>query len=233
MLFCARQLLLSRTFDLGKSSMSKSENIHIAFADDHVASRVGIASFLQSLGGIYVDMQASHGKELIAQLKRCKQLPSICLLDVSMPVMNGLETLTEVKKRWPEMKFLIMSAFSSEHLVVPLIRRGAGGYLLKSCYPEEIKKALIAIHETGFYNSDFVTNHLRKEPIPLTDLEVAVLKGICSDENYAEIGKKLNKTGRSIEGHRDAMFKKFNVTSRIGLVLYAIQAGIVPIELLP
>ena len=213
--------------------MNKPENIHIAIADDHVASRMGIAALLQAHGGIFVDVQASHGKELIALLKRLKNAPSICILDVSMPVMGGLQTLTEVKKRWPEMKFLAMSAFSSEHLVVPMIRHGAGGYLLKSCHPDEIRKALIAIKETGFYNSDFFARHVLKNPVPLTDLEIEVLKAICSDDSYAAIGKKLDKTGRSIEGHRDALFKKLNLTSRVGFALYAVQSGLVPLELVP
>src|SRR5690606_17313114 len=122
--------------------MKRGELIHIAFADDHVAGRMGIADYLKKLGGISVDIQADNGKQLIAQLETAKILPSICILDVNMPRMNGLATLKAVKAKWPRMKFLVMSAFPSEHLVIPMIRHGAGGYLLKTCYPIEIKQAL-------------------------------------------------------------------------------------------
>lgn len=217
--------------------MSKPQTIRVAFADDHVASRMGIVALLHEQGGIYVEVQASHGKELIARLKLCKEPPEVCMLDVSMPVMNGLDTLIAVKKKWPQMKFLVMSAFSSEHLVLPMIRAGAGGYLTKTCHPEEIKKAIVSIHATGFYNTDLVSNYLRKdkekEKRALTEFELILLKEFCSDKSYADIGAKHKKTGRSIEGYRDAMFEKLNVTSRIGLVIYALQSGLIPLELHP
>lgn len=211
--------------------MKKGEVIHVAFADDHVTSRMAIADFLKKLGGISVDIQADNGKDLIAKLKMARERPGICMLDVSMPVMDGLQALVAIKKLWPDMKFLIMSAFASEHLVIPMIRNGAGGYLVKTCHPDELKQALIDIHETGTYRSEFITKALWKDRgVELSEVEKDVLRQCCSDLTYAEIGKALGKSRKSVEGHRDALFKKLQVNTRTGLAMYAVQSGLVPLE---
>ncbi|MBS1614919.1 MAG: response regulator transcription factor [Bacteroidetes bacterium] len=207
--------------------------IRVAFADDHAAGRMGIAMYLEELGGISVEIQADNGKQLIEELEKAKTLPDICILDVNMPKMNGLDALKAIRTKWPAMKFLAMSAFPSEHLVIPMIRNGAGGYLLKTCFPEEIKEALIAIYETGFYNSEFVSQKLRQTHVELTDDEMKVLKASCSEQTYKEIGAKLNKSPKSVDKYRDSLFRKLNIKTRPGLVLYAIQSGLVPIEELP
>src|SRR5690606_33677819 len=131
--------------------MMQPPEIHIAYADDHTAVRKGIISFLSGLGGIVVDIEANNGKELIKQLEKVKRLPDVCLLDINMPQMDGFETLVEIKKRWQSMKVLILTVHDAELYVIRMIRNGANGYLLKSCDPEEIKKALFTIDTKGVY----------------------------------------------------------------------------------
>ncbi len=212
--------------------------IHIAYADDHTAVRKGIISFLSGLGGIVVDIEANNGKELIKQLEKVKRLPDVCLLDINMPQMDGFETLVEIKKRWQSMKVLILTVHDAELYVIRMIRNGANGYLLKSCDPEEIKKALFTIDTKGVYFSDVISSRffhaIQNKEIKLpnfTAKEIEVLKYCCTDMSYAQIGEKMGTTSRSVEGYRDSLFKKLKVNSRVSLALYAVRFGYVPLEI--
>src|SRR3546814_3930813 len=93
----------------------------------------GNVQMILSMGGIAIDFTARDGKEVIEQLCLAEKLPDICLLDVRMPVMDGVETLKEIKIRWPAMKSLVISAYISEDYVLRMIQCGANGYLPKHC----------------------------------------------------------------------------------------------------
>lgn len=211
--------------------------IHIAIADDHTAVRSGIVSLLKELGGIAVDIQAGSGRELLRKLGQTRTLPSVCILDISMPDMNGFETIAAAKATWPGLKFLVMTGFDIEHYVVRMLRCGANGYLLKSCSPRELKQALVAIHEDGLHYSALMRDHLgkaalnaRARAVELSAAETAVLRQCCTDLSYEAIGKALGKSRKSVEGHRDALFKKLELNSRVGLALYAVKSGLFPLE---
>lgn len=213
------------------------EVIHIACAEDHLALRKSLLYLLNSLGGIAVDVEAANGKELIEKLGSAPALPSVCLLDISMPVMDGFETINELKKRWPQMHVLILTQHTLEHYIIRMIRAGAGGYLLKDSDPAEIRTAILAVHNNGIYHSELVpgkwSNAIMKGQIrlpDLTEMEKIVLKHCCSDLSYEEIGNLLKKSKRSIEGHRDNLFAKLNVNSRVSLALYAVKYGFVLLE---
>jgi DNA-binding NarL/FixJ family response regulator len=160
------------------------------------------------------------------------------MLDISMPIMNGFDTLIEIRKRWPQMKVLIFTTFDTERYIIKMIRNGANGYLLKDCDPEEIKAALVSIDQKGVYHSDLVpsrfTNAIKQNLIQLpnlTEKEMVVAKYACTDLTYAEIAVKMKTTTRSVEGYRDSHFKKLRVNSRVSLALYAVQSGLVPLEI--
>ncbi len=115
---------------------------------------------------------------------------------------------------------------------------GANGYLLKKCSPEEINKALESIYYNNMYYSDTVTRNFfqavlnKEKKLPnLTEREIQVLKYSCSDMSYADIASKTQTTTRSIEGYRDSLFRKLKTNSRAGLVMFAIQFGLVTIEM--
>lgn len=219
--------------------MEQTTEVHIAYADDHKAVRKGIISFLNGLGGIIVDIEANNGKELIRQMEKANQLPDVCIIDINMPQMDGFETLVEIKKRWRSMKVLILTVHDTElYIIIRMIRSGANGYLLKSCDPEEIKKALFTIHTKGVYFSDVISSQFfhavqnREIKLPnFTAKEIEVLKYCCTDLSYVKIAEKMRTTSRSVEGYRDSLFKKLKVNSRVSLALYAVQFGYVPLEI--
>ncbi|XZF13924.1 response regulator transcription factor [Chitinophagaceae bacterium MMS25-I14] len=220
-------------------AMKEEPVIHVAYADDHATVRKGIITFMGELGGISVDIEAGNGKDLLKQLEQAEHVPDICIIDINMPEMNGFDTLIEIKKRWPNMKTLVLTIFDHELYIIRMILNGANGYLLKSCDPTDIKKALVSIYNNGIYHSELVSSQflhaIKNKEIKLpnfTEKELQVLKYCCSDLSYAQIAKNMNTTARSVEGYRDSLFKKLKVNSRVSLALYAVQAGITPLEII-
>ncbi len=217
--------------------MNNSPLIRVAYAEDQVAVRKGIISALESLGGVIFDIQADDGVELMQQLQAAKQLPDIVIIDINMPRMNGFILQVELKKCWPEIRTLILTSFNNDTYIIKMIQNGANGYLLKTSEPTEIKKALEYIYHSGYYYSQVADNtkfasvqNKTLKPLVLTDTEKEFLKYCCTDMSYSEIADKLNTTLRSIDGYRDRLFAKLKVRSRVGLVIFAIQSGIVTME---
>ena len=212
--------------------------ITIAYADDHKIVRQGIIEFINGFGGMRVDIEASNGRELIDSIEKTPSLPDVCILDISMPVMNGFEAAIEIRKRWPSIKLLALTMFHEDIYIIRMLLCGATGYLVKNCDPEEVKKAIIAVYNNGAYFSDAPTRNLfnavRNGHVKLPNItakESELLKHFCTELSYAEIAAKVGTTARSVEGHRDSLFKKFNTNSRVTLAILAIQFGFVPLEI--
>lgn len=207
--------------------------IHVAYADDHTVVRKSLITELKMQRGVSIDIEASDGKELLEKLSTAQNLPSVCLVDISMPPgMNGFDTTVEIKKRWPQVGVLILSQHDYEHYIIRMIQHGASGYLLKTTEPRELKDAITTIHNGGFYYSELVPKKWSEavkqnliKAVELTEMEKLVLKYSCSDLSYAEIALQLKTTKRGVEGHRDNLFRKLDVHSRVGLALYAVQFG--------
>lgn len=210
--------------------------IPIAIADDHIMMREAIRNMLASYYGFYVVIEADNGKELIERLDSAVVFPEICILDIQMPVMNGFETIVELKKHWPKLKILVLSMFNHEFNIIKMLKLGAGGYVLKGSSLEELHKALRGIYNHGYYSSELVASnffHMIQSDNPLyniTDKEIEFLKYCSTDLSYREIGKILGLSTRTIEGYRNSLFQKLNLSSRVGLAMFAINIGLVPYE---
>jgi len=211
--------------------------IHVAFADDHNLMRTAVVSLLESTGRIVVDIEAENGKVLLDKLEQAVVRPEICIIDISMPVMDGYTALREIRKRWPDMKTLILTGFNSEQYVIGLMLAGANGYLLKKCSENEIHDAIAAIHMDGYYYSECANStlfHLVKTKAikiqQFTDAEIEFLKYCPSELTQAEIAQRMKTTQASVDGYRNRLFSKLNVNSRMALALFAVQFGLVSIE---
>ena len=217
--------------------MKTESLIRLAYAEDHVAVRKGIISLISSSGAVRVDIEADNGKELISKIAKAETEPDICLLDINMPVMNGLETLIELKKRWPDIGVLVLTVSDLDIVIINMIINGANGYLLKTCKPEELMQAITSIYDKGAYFSGTFTQHyfqaVRNKELKLphfTDNELAVLKKCCSNLSYSEMALEIGTTTRSVEGLRDSLFKKLQMNNRVSLAIFAIQTGVVQID---
>ena len=214
---------------------------NIVLTDDHNLLRNGLASLVTSLGHTVL-FEADNGKHFIEKLNP-NALPDLVLLDINMPEMDGYETAQWIKTNHPEINILALSMYDNETSIIRMLKCGAKGYILKDSEPAELKAAIEAIMNKGFYYSDLVSGKLMhainkmddesgdlKSLVPLNDRETDFLKYACTELPYKEIADKMFVSPRTIDGYRDALFEKLQVKTRVGLVMYAIKNGIVNIN---
>lgn len=137
--------------------------INIAIADDHNLIRKGIVEIISSFPQFKVIIEASNGAELLSAINASPIHPDICILDISMPMMNGYETLKVIRSNWPEMKVLVLTMFNNEFSILKMVLGGAKGYLLKDCTPEELQLALNNLYHYNLHHSELVPKDLFTE----------------------------------------------------------------------
>ena len=204
----------------------------VAVVDDHTLLSEAIAGLVRQFPDFEVVAVCKNGKELLNYLKNSKKHPNIVLMDVNMPVMNGIETTLALSKDFPEVKVIALSIEEDEQIILKMIRAGAKGYLLKDTQKEVLKQALIDVEKVGFYHSNTVKKILKsaennpKKEIVLKEREIEFLKLACTEMTYKEIADIMCLSPKTVEGYREALFQKLNVKNRTGLVLYAIKNNI-------
>jgi two-component system, NarL family, invasion response regulator UvrY len=213
----------------------------IVLTDDHVLLRNGLAELVKSLGHTVL-FEANNGKDFVSKLDPAN-LPEVVLMDINMPEMDGFETAHWIKSNHPEVMVLALSMYDNETSIIRMLKCGAKGYILKDSEPAELKAAIHALENKGFYYSDLVSGKLMhainklddeqdglKNLTPLNERETDFLKYACTELTYKEIADKMFVSPRTIDGYRDALFEKLHVKTRVGLVMYAIKNGIVNIN---
>lgn len=211
-------------------------NIRIGLVDDHQLFRKSVGLMLQSLG-FEVVVDASNGKELQEKFLKLTTLPDIMLIDVEMPIMNGVETASWIKKNHPGIRLVALSMNNKEVTIMGMIRAGCCSYLLKDTSPEILELAIREVYYKSYYNSDLHNSNLGKMIIEnqsefamvLSDKELEFLKLSCTDLTYKEIGTQMNASARTIDGFRESMFAKFQVLSRTGMVMEGIKRGLITV----
>ena len=158
----------------------------------------------------------------------------ILLLDINMPVMDGMETAGWLKKNFPKIKILALSMLKSDLVVIRMLRNGAGGYILKDCDSCELRTALEEIYEHGYFYNDLVTpkmtaRHLSPDIILLNTQELSFLRWACTELTHKQIADEMGVSPRTVDGYRDSLFRKLQVNSRVGIAVYAIKNGLVQI----
>lgn len=209
--------------------------IQVAVVDDHTLLRTALAKLIDSFDDYAVYFEAENGEELKKIINK-KVIPEIVLLDVNMPGMNGYETAEWLYKHYPQVKVLALSMLSDDHAIIRMLKSGAKGYIMKSADPDELLLALNSVMEKNFYLSEYISGKIigglnrnmdvPEDPLPLTEKEKEFLRLVCSDLSYKEIAEKMFVSQRRVDDHRDALFEKLKLRSRVGLVLYAIKNGI-------
>jgi len=189
------------------------KTIRYAIADDHKLFRRGVIAALEDMPALKLVLEAENGRDLLNNLSKAK--PDIILLDLKMPEMDGIETTIEIRKLDTDVKIIIITMLDDEKYVIHLMEIGANGYLLKNAEPEEIKEAILAAYENGYYFNDFVNKALLRKlvhktqlkpvfnnNIELTSRELEVLKLICQEQTANEISKLIFLSPRTVEGIR-------------------------------
>lgn len=212
------------------------QKVSVALADDHPALVKGLRFILEAYKDYKVSIEAYNGAELIEKIEQAPIKPDVCLLDISMPVMNGFDALTIIKQRWKSIKVIMQSTYYNEFNILKAFREGASAYIPKDANPQEIKSAIDTVCADGFHYSEwekeYVLPHIQDKTILTTinDKEIEFLKHICSDMTYDDIAAVIGKSARTVEGYRDALFQKLKLKNRTELALFAIRSGLVIIH---
>lgn len=220
--------------------MEKSRKIDILLADDHALLRDALSSLIQSFDEFRVVADAGNGKEVM-QVFASGQQPDLVLLDLNMPQMDGYETAEFLFHHHPEVKILVLTMYDSEIALIRLLKYGVRGFLKKDIHPNELRRALKAVADDGYYYSHSATGKLGSllqksqnnqqslDRVLLSDTEIELLKLASTDLTYKEVALKMNLTPRAVDSLRDNLFEKLDVKSRVGLAIYAVKNGIVSI----
>ncbi|MGB5553808.1 MAG: response regulator transcription factor [Flavobacteriaceae bacterium] len=207
-------------------------NYTVAIVDDHILLSQAISDLVQSFDQFTSLYVCKNGKELLECLEKSKA-PDIVLIDINMPILNGIETTEILTEKYPEVKVLALSIEEDENTILKMLRAGARGYLMKDTKREILEEALVQIAENGYYHTNTVTQilvgtlHHKNDTIQLKERELEFLKLACTEMTYKEIADVMFLSPKTIEGYRDALHEKLQVKNRIGLVLYAIRNKIV------
>lgn len=211
----------------------------IAIADDEALFRKGLKLLIEDYDGLQVILDAEHGQHLLDQLAT-DILPDILLLDLKMPVLNGIETAKILREKYPSIKIIVLSTHFSKAFILNMIELGASAYLPKNSSPGEVVETIRAVNNKGFhYNSEVmevIRENMMKKNLPrnkpdlgeeLTKREKEILQLICEQFTTAEIAEKLYISPRTVDGHRNNLLAKLGCRNTAGLVVYALQNDIV------
>jgi two-component system, NarL family, invasion response regulator UvrY len=204
----------------------------VAIVDDHKLFRRGMMELINGFSGYQVTLEAENGQDLIRKLFP-ENTPAIVLLDISMPIMDGFETAMWLQEHRPKVKILALSMSNDDETVLRMLKCGVDGYILKNADPSELRTALEALEANGSYYSSSVSEILKRDlqsiklpVVELTEKEKEFLRLACTELPYKSFGPLLQVSGRAVESMRDQLFKKLEVSSRVGLVIFAVRNGI-------
>lgn len=208
--------------------------ICISITDALNITRNAIKHYLNSIADLHVVFDTRTGHELLDKLKL--QKPHVCILEVMLPDISGLEILSKVKKALGnEGKILMLSSYNSPITISKFLKNGASGYVLKQENPDNLRKAILQVHDGAMYlpqpllRTLISTQQISMEKMwamSISKKEYLFLSYCNSELTYKEIASKMFISPRTLEGYRDSLFRKLNVKSRIGLALYAARSGI-------
>ncbi|AYL96225.1 response regulator transcription factor [Mucilaginibacter celer] len=210
-----------------------TSTIKIGIVDDHLLFRRGMIALLREYADIEVVCEAGNGKQL-QECLAAGRIPDVVLMDVNMPVMDGYDTTSWLKTNYPDIAVLALSMYEDDKSVIKMIKCGAGGYVLKECHPAELKEAVTALKQRGVYLNELVSGKMYRSfakpaETTISPKESEFLKLCCSDLTYKEIADLMSISPRTVDNHRESLFMKLQVKSRVGLVLYAIKNNVVSV----
>ncbi len=209
---------------------------NIALIDDHTIFCDSLSNLIDDFTGFNVCWSAHDGMTAIKLLEGNEQLPDIVLLDIIMPGMNGIQVAKWIYENKKTIKVLALTMEEDDNSVIQMLQYGVKGYLLKSIGSEELLNALQQVVKYGYYYTPIITGNIHKQiekkisssPVPeLSEREKELLQYLCTEMSYAEVAKSIFLSESTVDTYRARLFEKFEVKNRIGLVLKAVNLGII------
>ncbi|WP_298330107.1 response regulator transcription factor [uncultured Dokdonia sp.] len=203
----------------------------IVIVDDHTLLSQAISGLVNSFDNFEVLYTCKNGQELLDNLRFENKRPDIILMDVNMPIMDGIEATAQVKELYPTILILALSVEEDDHTILQMIRAGAKGYLLKDTEKRTLENALNELALNGYYHTNTVSQLLVKSlngnnKDALRDREIEFIKHACTEMTYNEIADVMFLSPKTVQGYRDSVFSKLNLKNRTGLVIYALKNGL-------
>lgn len=212
--------------------------IKVAIADDHKIFRKGVILSLRPFTNLKFVQEAENGEELLQGIPASE--PDVILMDLRMPLKDGIETTKTLSKQYPHIHVIVLSMYEDENFIYHLMENGAHGYLLKNAEPQEIRRAVMEVQEKGYYLNNFVNrvllkrSHAKQKVVPtlnneitLNEKEREVLKQICSGNTAQEIAQKMTISARTVEAIKDRLMERFGVKNTAELVYFAAKNNVV------
>ena len=211
------------------------EKIKIILADDHQMFLDGLSSLLSQVKDVQVIAAVNSGKEVLEKLRTT--MPDLAIVDLNMPVMGGLETTREIKKKYPHIKVLGLTMENDLQAVTSMLEAGASGYILKNTGKAELELAVRQVMKGEAYLSQSISsqlaqnllqnfhqrNEVRNELSTLTTRELEILKMIALENSNAEIAEQLFISPKTVETHRKNLMKKIGVKNSLGVYKFAVK----------
>ncbi|MBC8441223.1 MAG: response regulator transcription factor [Deltaproteobacteria bacterium] len=215
--------------------------IRVLIAEDHTIVRKGLCSLLEKEPGIVVVAEAENGRDAV--MKAEELTPDVVVMDIGMPLLNGIEACRQLTKSYPEIKIIILTVHDSEEYVLQALKAGASGYLVKKAAPLDLVTAIHEVHKGKSYLSSSISKTLINEYLrqsntisdlykdsrekELTSRQTEVLQLLAEGYTNREIAKILSVSIKTIETHRSQIKARLNIKKTAGLVQYALQKGLI------
>jgi DNA-binding NarL/FixJ family response regulator len=217
-----------------------SDPIKVIITDDHVLYRAGVKTALSAKTDVQVIAEADNGMHLLHMLKQIEA--DVILLDIQMPIMDGVATLPEIKKQFPHIKVIMLTMLEDNSMITRLMELGANSYLTKTSDSEVIYQAIKTCHEQEYYFNDLTNQallsnlkqrnaappmQLVQPEVQLNDKETTILRLMCEEKTTKEIADLVDLSPRTVEAIRDKLKVKTGAKSTAGLIMYAVKHKII------
>ncbi|MFT5193768.1 MAG: DNA-binding NarL/FixJ family response regulator [Cellvibrionaceae bacterium] len=214
--------------------MSTKDPIYVVLADDHAMVRAGIKQFIEKTEEIQVVYQALNGQEVLDYLSTKHADTDVVVLDIKMPILNGIETTKVIRSTYPDIGVLILSAFDDDPYVTAVLAIGAHGYMLKSATPLELIAAVKSINMGQSALSPAIAQKIMGQfsseiVVPLTEREIEMLLLLKDGKTNKEIGGVKGISSRTVQSHLANIYRKLDVANRTEALSRATSLGLIHI----
>ncbi|MGH2666519.1 response regulator [Flavobacterium sp.] len=207
------------------------EQITICIIDDHAIVRQGLKELLHKIGHYKVIHEFDNGEDFLEALP-LNPMPDMYILDYSMPNMNGIQVLQALEEKQEEFKVLLLTQHFDEQIINDGYHHGARGFLHKNCTAQDLKFAIDNIIKIGYNNITEILKRIRNyaaapenevHPVQLSERELNFLQLVCDEKEftYEQMADIMNLSVKSIEAYRTALFERYEIKSKVGLVLFS------------